>query len=103
MELVDGEALSTVLRRERRLDPGRTLDIMRQTAGLAAAHAAGVVHRDVKPSNPLIGPHGTVTITDFWDRMDGVQRSAHGDRTGHGHGPVPLAGAGAGAQGRPGQ
>ena len=37
------------------------------------------------------------------DRMDGVQRSAHGDRTGHGHGPVPLAGAGAGAQGRPGQ
>ena len=66
MELVDGEALSTVLRRERRLTPRRTLEIMRQTAaGLAAAHAAGVVHRDVKPGNLMLGPGDTVTITDF--------------------------------------
>jgi eukaryotic-like serine/threonine-protein kinase len=66
MELVEGEALSTVLRRERRLTPRRTLEIMRQTAaGLAAAHAAGVVHRDVKPGNLMLGPGDTVTITDF--------------------------------------
>jgi len=66
MELVEGEALSTVLQRERRLPAGWTLEIMRQTAaGLAAAHAAGVVHRDVKPGNLILGPHGTVTITDF--------------------------------------
>ena len=66
MELVDGEALSAVLQRERRLTSGRTLEIVRQTAaGLAAAHAAGVVHRDVKPGNLLIGPHDSVTLTDF--------------------------------------
>jgi eukaryotic-like serine/threonine-protein kinase len=66
MELVEGEALSTVLRRERRLSPRRTLEIMRQTAaGLAAAHAAGVVHRDVKPGNLILGQGDTVTITDF--------------------------------------
>ncbi|SFK74853.1 protein kinase domain-containing protein [Geodermatophilus ruber] len=66
MELVDGEPLSAVLRREGRVTPARTLQIVRQTAaGLAAAHAAGVVHRDVKPSNLLLGPGGTVKITDF--------------------------------------
>ena len=72
MELVDGEPLSAVLRREGRLTPGRTLEIVRQTAaGLAAAHAAGVVHRDVKPANLLLGSDGTVKITDFgiaWSR-----------------------------------
>jgi eukaryotic-like serine/threonine-protein kinase len=66
MELVEGEALSALLRRERRLPPGRTLEILQHTAaGLAAAHAAGVVHRDVKPGNLMLGPRGTVTITDF--------------------------------------
>src|SRR3712207_3736381 len=52
MELVDGESLSQLLAREGRLDVPRTLALLRQTAAaLAAAHAAGVVHRDVKPGN----------------------------------------------------
>jgi hypothetical protein len=66
MELVRGESLSGLLRREPRLPADRTLDILRQSAtGLAAAHAAGVIHRDVKPGNVLLGTDGTVKITDF--------------------------------------
>jgi serine/threonine-protein kinase len=66
MELVEGESLATLLQRERRLDVPVTLGILRSTAaGLAAAHAAGVVHRDVKPGNLLLGPDGVVKITDF--------------------------------------
>jgi serine/threonine-protein kinase len=66
MELVEGESLAALLDRERRLDVPHTLDVLRQTAAaLAAAHAAGVVHRDVKPGNVLVGDDGVVKITDF--------------------------------------
>ena len=66
MELVEGESLACLLARERRLDVPLTLSILRQTsAALAAAHAAGVVHRDVKPGNVLVAPDGTVKIADF--------------------------------------
>ncbi|WP_236828828.1 protein kinase, partial [Blastococcus sp. MG754426] len=66
MELVEGESLAQVLAREGRLPVDRTLDVLHQTAtGLAAAHAAGLVHRDVKPGNLLVGDDGTVKITDF--------------------------------------
>lgn len=66
MELVPGEALSSILERDRTLSTDRVLDIVAQTAlALQAAHAAGLVHRDVKPGNLLITPDGRVKITDF--------------------------------------
>ncbi len=66
MELVPGEALSAILERERQLPTDRVLDIVAQTASaLQAAHAAGLVHRDIKPGNLLITPDGRVKITDF--------------------------------------
>ncbi|KQO11893.1 serine/threonine protein kinase [Agreia sp. Leaf244] len=66
MELVPGEALSTILEREHVLSTDRVLDIVAQTASaLQAAHAAGLVHRDIKPGNLLITPDGRVKITDF--------------------------------------
>ena len=66
MELVPGEALSAILERERVLPADRVLDIVAQTSmALQAAHAAGLVHRDIKPGNLLITPDGRVKITDF--------------------------------------
>jgi serine/threonine-protein kinase len=65
MELVDGPSLATVLAAGP-LAADRAMDVIAQVAaGLAAAHAAGVVHRDIKPANLLLGPGGQVKITDF--------------------------------------
>jgi len=71
MELVPGEPLSSMLERGP-LGVARTLDVLAQTArALQAAHAAGVVHRDVKPGNLLVTPDGVVKVTDF-----GIARAA---------------------------
>lgn len=66
MELVPGEALSSILEREKILPASRVLSIVAQTSSaLHAAHQAGLVHRDIKPGNLLITPDGSVKITDF--------------------------------------
>ena len=66
MELVDGEDLAALVRRVGRLPSEKVNDIARQLCGgLAAAHAQGVLHRDLKPGNVLIDNHGQVRITDF--------------------------------------
>src|SRR4030095_15779314 len=66
MEYVDGEDLSSLLKRIGRLPPDKGLEIARQLcAGLAAAHERGVLHRDLKPANVMIDGRGRVRITDF--------------------------------------
>jgi eukaryotic-like serine/threonine-protein kinase len=66
LQLVDGPSLREVLRTRDRLSPREALAVLGPTAaGLAAAHEAGLVHRDVKPENVLLGRDGTVRITDF--------------------------------------
>src|ERR1700727_1840927 len=66
MEYVDGEDLASLLRRIGRLPHDKALDIARQLcAGLAAAHAKGVLHRDLKPANIMLNGRGHVVVTDF--------------------------------------
>ena len=66
MEYVDGEDLSSLLKRIGRLPAQKALEISREIcAGLAAAHEQGVVHRDLKPANIMIDGRGQARIMDF--------------------------------------
>jgi len=66
MEYVEGTDLAALIRQRGRLSPDEVAPILAQTAGaLAAAHGAGIVHRDVKPSNILVAPDGQVKLSDF--------------------------------------
>jgi len=65
MELVDGPSMSRMLA-SGPVDPMRAMDLVAQAAaGLEAAHAGGLIHRDIKPGNLLLAPGGIVKITDF--------------------------------------
>ncbi len=88
MEYIDGSSLDQVVRACGPLDPVRAAHYIRQAAlGLQHAHEAGLVHRDVKPSNLLLDRTGTVKVLDlglarfFRDERDDLTRN-------HGHGPL---------------
>src|ERR1700712_1480134 len=76
MEHVPGRSLSEIIKQDGPLDPATVADIGAQVAdGLSALHAAGTLHRDVKPGNVLIRDDGVAKISDF-----GISRTV-GDPT----------------------
>ena len=86
MELVRGGDLAQLLRSHGLPPADEVADLAIQAArGLDAAHAAGIVHRDVKPANLLLSSEGELKITDF-----GIARMAGTDQTGALTGPVLL-------------
>jgi len=76
MEFVDGENLKMRLRRLGRLPEFEALNVIKETAlGLAHAHGLGIIHRDVKPDNILLGKDGSVKIADL-----GLAKSVEDDQ-----------------------
>ncbi len=66
MEYIDGDDLSSLLRRVGRLSSERAVEISRQLCvGMSAIHKAGILHRDFKPANVIIDSKGKARITDF--------------------------------------
>lgn len=66
MEMMEGDTLSDVIRREAPLSEKRVIEITRQiAAGLSAAHKKNIIHRDVKPHNVIFSDDGVAKITDF--------------------------------------
>jgi beta-lactam-binding protein with PASTA domain len=81
MEYIPGRTLKEMLRDNGRLPPAVALEIMTGVLdGLAAAHASGIVHRDVKPENVLLTADGRVKVADFG--LARAQTAAGHTRTG---------------------
>ncbi|MDE2512122.1 MAG: serine/threonine protein kinase, partial [Elusimicrobia bacterium] len=97
MQWVEGEGLDALVRRAGPLDPRLALSIMRETlTALRAAHAAGLVHCDVKPPNIMVDVRGGVKLADFGiARPAGAVRSADESVTGSFHFMSPEQGLGA--------
>jgi serine/threonine-protein kinase len=97
VELVVGEALSSILHREGVLSCDRTLDVVAQTArAVQAAHRRGVLHLGIQPGNVIVAPDGRVKVTDFGIagcRRDCVTGADPIGRTAHYRAPELLHGA----------
>ncbi|MEJ2855815.1 MULTISPECIES: serine/threonine-protein kinase [unclassified Saccharothrix] len=66
MELVEAATLSTIIAQSGPMPQDRVISIALQAlSALETAHKAGIVHRDVKPGNLMVGPNGRVKLTDF--------------------------------------
>lgn len=66
MELVEGESLEELLRRNHKIEPDRAVDIAIGIAeALLVAHEAGIVHRDLKPSNVMLARGGRIKVLDL--------------------------------------
>lgn len=77
MELVDGASLAEELQRRGPLPAAEVVELgLQACAGLAHAHERGLVHRDVKPQNLLLGRNGTLKVADF-----GIARAGSGSAT----------------------
>ena len=68
MELVEGITLKEYIERKGRLSHKETISIaIQMCSGIGAAHASGIIHRDIKPQNIIISKDGKVKVNGFWN------------------------------------